>query len=491
MGPYERDVRAMMITRRTWAVIAALACCAALAACSSGDSASKHATATAQAGPSADSSGTDWQSYGHDLANTRYNPDETAVNAGSVAKLKPAWSKDKLIGVTGTPVVSNGIVYFGDWLGTVWAVDATSGAPVWTTKVGGQFIGSPAISGDTIFVGSGKTLYALDLKTGVQRWSAVTNDNNFSQINSSPVVVDSLVIEGTAQFEEVVGNSPFTFRGSIGAWDARTGKQVWNLYTTPNDATSGAGAGIWGTPAVSTRLGLLFIGTGPSLSEPTGPLADALLAIDYKTGELKWSHQFTTPDIFSRASGFSGPNADIGASPNLWTDGGRDVIGVGSKNGTYYALDATTGDIIWETEMSPGSVFGGALGSAAFADGMVIASSNIGNGKNGQTNTTKVLALDPTTGKIAWSMQFDGNIFGPISTVDGVAFVGTTTNTMLALDVKTGATLWSHRAPGQIGGGAAIVDGQVLWGYGFTLFSGSGDGGIIAFNLDGSAPATP
>ena len=159
------------------------------------------------------------------------------------------------------------------------------------------------------------------------------------------------MIAGTAQFEEVVGKAPFTFRGSIGAWGAQTGKQAWNFYTTPNDATSGSGEGIWGTPAVSTKLGLLYIGTGPNLSEPSGPLADSLLAIDYKTGTLKWSHQFTTPDIFSSASSFSGKNADIGASPNLWTTKGREIVGAGSKNGTYYALDAATGRS-WETPMT-------------------------------------------------------------------------------------------------------------------------------------------
>ena len=63
-----------------------------------------------------------------------------------------------------------------------------------------------------------------------------------------------LVFQGTAQFEEVVGKAPFSFRGSIGAFNASTGKLVWNFYPTPNNATSGAGEGIWSTPAVDTRL---------------------------------------------------------------------------------------------------------------------------------------------------------------------------------------------------------------------------------------------
>jgi polyvinyl alcohol dehydrogenase (cytochrome) len=456
-----------------------VAICALLAAaCSGGGSGAGGKTATARAALPADLGATNWASYGHDLWNTRLNPNEKTINVGSAGSLGEVWSKQDLIGVTGTPVVADGVAYYGDWLGAVWAVHADTGEKIWSTKVGGQFIGSPAVSGDAVFVGSGKTLTALDEKTGAMRWQAVTNDNAFSQINSSPIVVDGMVIEGTAQFEEVVGNTPFTFRGSIGAWDAATGKQAWNFFTTPNDSTSGAGEGIWGTPAVDTTRGLLYIGTGPNLSQPPGPLADALLAIDYKTGTLKWSHQFNQGDIFSRASNFSGPNADIGASPNLWTAGGRDFVGAGSKNGTYYALDRATGQVVWQTPMTAGGPFGGALGSAAFVDGKVIASSNEGDAPQ---KKSKVMALDPATGAIRWTVELDGYIFGPVSAAPGVAFVGTDSAEMVGLDVRTGAKVWTFKAPAQVGGGASLVDGRLLWGYGFTLFAGAGKGGIISF----------
>ena len=115
------------------------------------------------------------------------------------------------------------------------------------------------------------------------------------------MVVDGLVLQGTASFENIVNKDTYTFRGSIGAYDAATGAEKWKFYTTPNDTTSGAGAGIWSTPAVDTKRGLLFVGTGQSLTEPTAPLADSILAIDYRTGKLAWSRQFTYPDVFSAA----------------------------------------------------------------------------------------------------------------------------------------------------------------------------------------------
>ena len=148
----------------------------ATAACSS----SSH---TAAADP-------EWTSYGHDLANTRTNAAETTINASNAGGLKESWSKDGLVGLTGTPVVAQGVAYFGDWQGALWAVDAGSGREVWKTQLGGTFIGSPAVADSFVYAASGKTLYALDVKTGKVRWSAVTNDNNFSQINSSPIVID-------------------------------------------------------------------------------------------------------------------------------------------------------------------------------------------------------------------------------------------------------------------------------------------------------------
>ena len=149
-------------------------------------------------------------------------------------------------------MVVGGTAYFGDWKGQVHAVAATTGRPLWTTTLsGGDVVGSPAVAGPRVFVGIGKTLYALNRTTGAILWQAVTNANTYSQINASPIVVGTLVILGTAQFEEVVGKAPFRFRGSVGAFDASSGKMIWDFYTTPNNATSGAGEGS-GPPRPST-----------------------------------------------------------------------------------------------------------------------------------------------------------------------------------------------------------------------------------------------
>ena len=465
-------------TRRLFLVVGVTGA-AALASCSIPASGSVLSTGAGKAAT--------WPMYGHDLAGTRSNSAETEIDSSSVGSLVPSWSLSGLIGVTGTPVVAGGLAYFGDWKGQVHAVETNSGRPVWTTPVqGGDVVGSPAIDGRRVFVAIGKTLYALDRGTGRILWQSVTNANPYSQINASPVVAGGLVFQGTAQFEEVVGKAPFSFRGSIGAFSVSTGKLIWNFYATPNNATSGPGEGIWSTPAVDTRLGLLYVGTGQNLDSPSGPLADSLLAIHYMTGKLAWSRQFNHPDVFSTAD-FTGKDADVGASPNLWTAKGKALVGVGSKNGTYYAMNRRNGRLVWEAHLAPGSTFGGALGSAAVVGDRIIASSNIGDpSSNATTNTSVVDALDAATGHVAWTRHFAGNVFGPVSAVTGLAFVGTDKGTMTALAVSNGRTLWSYRAPDKVGGGPSIVDGRVLWGYGFTLFSGSGQGGVINFAVSAS-----
>jgi polyvinyl alcohol dehydrogenase (cytochrome) len=83
------------------------------------------------------------------------------------------------------------------------------------------------------------------------------------------------------------------------------------------------------------------------------------------------------------------------------------------------------------------------------------------------------------------SPDLSGKILGPVSAVHGVVFVPTDSSALFALDTRTGAQLWTFRAPDKSACGPSIVDGRVLWGYGFTLFSGAGKGGIMSFSLPG------
>ena len=159
------------------------------------------------------------------------------------------------------------------------------------------------------------------------------------------------------------------------------------------------------------------------------------------------------------------------------------MVGVGDKRGVYHALDRATGEVVWEAEMTPGSLLGGVIGTSAYAEGVIYVGSNVGDPvSNGPTGTTEVLALAAADGEVLWRHEMEGAIYAPITTTPGLVYAASTSGTMAILDAETGEERWSHQAPDQVGGGASVVDGVVYWGYGFSLFgSGSGKGGLLAF----------
>ncbi len=421
--------------------------------------------------------------YGRNHHNTRFAANEHRITRGTVGQLTPDWSIGDLGGVVGTPAVVGGVAFFGDWNGNLHAVNVRTGQQRWQQHLGPSIVAAPAVDGAFVYAATGNTLFGLDRTTGAIRWSAVTNANPYAQISASPIVVDGLVLQGTASFEVFVKESHYTFQGTIGAYDASTGRQEWRFTTTPNDASDGAGIGIWSTPAVDRQLGLLYVGTGQNLSPPAGPLEDSILALDYRTGALRWSRQFTSDDVFS--AGYpGGHDYDFGASPNLWTAQGRALVGDGDKAGYYYALDRTTGRVVWQTALTPGGPFGGEIGSAAVVDGeMILGANGLAPGTEAPGAGSEVIALDSSTGALLWRHPLPGTIFGPVSAVRGVAFVGTSSGLMTALDTSNGATDWSYQAPGPVACGPSISNGQLLWGYGYTFGPGTSTGGLISFSL--------
>ena len=296
---------------------------------------------------------------------------------------------------------------------------------MWHTAIPGGFIvGAPAIDGDGVFIGNGHTLYRVDRAAGTINWQTSTNQKPLAQINGSPVVVGSLVLQATAgiqkesgpdeqlpghdrRLRQDVGQGSMALLHDARRCDRRIGRRhlVHTVHRpSKRDCCSSAPA---------TRA------PNPRRRSPT------LSSLDLETGTLKWSRQFTPRDVFPKGNP-TGKDVDVGASPNLWRSDGQDLVGVGDKGGNYHALDRDTGKPVWQTSLTPGSVFGGVIGSAAFVDGELVMSSNVGDPKtNAPTNASKVFAVDPANGHIKWtSAPLDGKVFAPINAVPGVAFVG-------------------------------------------------------------------
>jgi polyvinyl alcohol dehydrogenase (cytochrome) len=246
---------------------------------------------------------------------------------------------------------------------------------------------------------------------------------------------------------------------------------------------------VWSTAAVDERRGLAYVGTGQGYVRPVGDLTDALLALCLTDGSIAWHRQFTADDVWNVfGGGFFGKDYDIGASPNLFRIGRRDVVGAGDKGGRYAAFDRDTGATIWRSRLCAGSHFGGVMTTAAVAGGSIWTTCNTvpATAFKEQDVThpyfdwpsiqrppafTDLMRLDAATGHIKWRRRVPGITFGAVTEAGGVVFVPNTDGQFRALAARSGRVLWTARPGAPMGGGATVAGGEVLIGYGVQFGS--------------------
>ncbi len=433
---------------------------------------------------------TAWPTYGLDHANSVHNRTESTLSAANVDQLEEAW-RIETGGVTGTPAVVDGVVYFGDWLGTVRAVSADDGTVIWEQGVSpAQISASVAVTDEAVVTGDlAGVLFALDRDTGEQLWSTSLNPLAAS-LFASPVVIENIVVIGMTD-TELEAEDP-EFRASVVAVDLEDGSERWRTYTDPDDDGTRTWVPIWSSVAYDPERGWVFVGTG-NTNDPGGegagspgerastdlPLANGVLTLDRETGEIVWFHKLVEAD--------QRRDFDVGASPNLFTIGDRDVVGVGGKSGDYVVLDRDSGEMIWKTHLAEGSAIGGVMSTAAIGEGTVYVPSNDG-GERGGT----IFALSASDGSILWQQRFEDEaiIGGSMALANGVLYrtiwdAPAPRGTVVALDAENGAILWTSVMDAPLAGGSSIVDGTLYVGYGSgappTLRSTSG--GLIAYRL--------
>ena len=305
-------------------------------------------------------------------------------------------------------------------------------------------------------------------------------------------MVGDLVILGVASVELALPKSDYTFRGSVLALDVDDGTEVWRTSITNDDATGGAGGSVWSSAAVDPDRGILYIGTGQSYEEPASALTDSLLALDIGSGAIVWHRQFTAGDVFTFWNQ-DGPDADIGASPNLFTTGGRDLVGVGDKAGHYVAFDRDTGQTVWMVTLPTGNRLGGIMTTAAEADGTIYLSSNRWGTNildfHDPAHASTTYALDAADGHVVWSTDLPSPAFGAFTIANGVLYQTTVEGTVYALRADTGAVLWSDEPGADLGGGVSVVNGTLYVGYGFWFIGAPADplGGVVAYRVSPTA----
>jgi polyvinyl alcohol dehydrogenase (cytochrome) len=173
----------------------------------------------------------------------------------------------------------------------------------------------------------------------------------------------------------------------------------------------------------------------------------------------------------------------------------RELVGAGQKSGKYWALDPDTGAVLWVTQAGPGGTAGGLQWGSA-VDGRRIYTANANSdlvpwpGAGGSTSGVWS-ALDANTGQVLWQTRPSGggSTSGPVTTTNGVVFgcsLDRSNGYMYALDAATGVELWKFSSGGSCLSGAAISRGELFWGSGYgNLFGtfGSPNNKLYAFAL--------
>ena len=486
--------------------------------------------------------GNGWNSAGGDRQNTRYAASESKISPATVGALTKKWEVTTGADVSATPAVDAQRVYVPDWAGNLYAVDRATGAVVWQKKVADltgvtgdlarvtpAFTDTALVFGDQgPLLGGGGWVVAVDKATGNLLWRTQIETHPAAVITQSATIFNGVVYVGTSSQEEARAAFGFpccTFRGSVVALDLTSGAILWKTYMTPS--TEYPGNAVWGSsPAVDTKRGSLYVATGNNYDAPddilqciadhpddpigqqgclpADDLFDAIVSLDLRTGAVKWATRAMPHDTWTVACIFelpncpspAGPDYDFGQAPALFSvkiDGkARDLVGAGQKSGDYWALDATTGGVVWKTTTGPGGTAGGLQWGSA-VDGKRVytanANSNLKPWPAGSTDTRGIWSgLDAVSGAIIWQTrpEHGGGTSGPVTTANGVVF-GCSLDPdgwMYALDAATGLVLWSFESGGSCLSGAAISNGTVYWGSGYSNFGfGTPNNKLYAFGL--------
>src|SRR5262249_35950512 len=160
-------------------------------------------------------------------------------------------------------------------------------------------------------------VYTLDAATGAVIWKKRVDDHEATRLTGAAAIHDGTVFIPVASWEETRALGPAypccTFRGSIVALRASDGSLVWKQYTIRPEAklvgTSRAGApqwgpsgaGVWATPTLDVKRGLLYVTTGDNYSSPPTDTSDSVMALELKTGQIVWSRQMTKGDAYNSA----------------------------------------------------------------------------------------------------------------------------------------------------------------------------------------------
>jgi polyvinyl alcohol dehydrogenase (cytochrome) len=493
--------------------------------------------------------------WGFDELNTHSVPADIArLPASDIPRLKVKWAfaYPGALRARSRPTFAMGALFVGSQDGSVYALDAKTGCVRWTFATNAE-VRTPVVlqpwsadkppAAPLAFFGDliGRA-YAINALTGALVWKVKADDHPSTTLTGAPVYHDGIVYVPVSSLEEASADPTYpccTFRGSVLALDAATGRVLWKTYTideparvlgkTPSGTTINgpSGAPIWNTPTLDVKRGLLYVGTGNNYSQPANDRSNAIMAFDLKTGAIRWRWQVVPGDVWNVGCMIGndncppdpGPDYDIGAGTMLLRGkDGKERIYVGLKSGVALAIDPDKHDgRLWDRKVGRGSIQGGIqFGLASDRERLYVPIADMreshddsSNARDAEEPRPGLYALDPMSGELIWSAlpdevcrgrQFcDPGILASIAVVPGAVFAGHMDGRVRAYDASDGHVLWQYDSTeeiatvsgvkargGSIGGGGPVVfDGMVYANSGYGLYFHMPGNLLVAFSVDG------
>jgi quinohemoprotein ethanol dehydrogenase len=456
------------------------------------------------------SAGNNWLLNGRTFDEKHFSPLQQITDK-NVSSLGLAWflNIDSGMGIVAEPIVVDGVIYVSAPLSKVYAVDAASGKQLWMfdphvrldQAINGSYSartnGGVAVWEGKVYVGTGDCrLVAADAATGKQIWEATVCEPTQTGITGAPHVAKGKILIGYNGSDDGV-------RGSLAAYDANTGKEMWRFWTVPGDPAkpfeakalemaaktwSGkdswriGGGDAWNAITYDDETGLVIFGTagaGVDYGELSSIkvqgdklFSGCIIALNADTGEYAWHFQTSSP-------GMQTENNHI-LMADLTIDGEkRRVAMTAPKNGFFYVLDAKTGkpisakplvNTIWAKSFDlqtgralevPKSAGGGrqwtvhnwwpmsysqltGLVYIPTTDRRVATKAAVESGESGQGLSGRLIAWDPVAQSARWSVEEDIAVNGGVlSTAGNLVFQGQGTGEFAAYSADSGKKLWS------------------------------------------------
>lgn len=472
----------------------------------------------------------DWLTYSGNYAGYRHSS-QSRISRNNIQRVRLAWasqlpSEDRSL--ESSPIVVADRLFVTESPEGVSALDARTGAILWEFHrpvpaniplCCGAHNRGVAVLGKRVYVETlDAHLLALDADSGAKVWDVEVADWRVGySMTAAPLAIDDRILVGVA-------GGDFGIRGFVAAYSASDGTQLWRSYTIPAagepgnetwgyDSWQHGGVATWNIGAYDPNLGLVYWGTGnpdPVFNSKIRPgnnlYANSILALDVRTGQLRWYYQFTPQDDHDWDSAQQPVLADI-----EWQGQAVPALFLANRNAFFYALNRSTGRFLfakpfakqtWASGFSPdgraipipdahpsptGTVIWPAASGGtnwwapsfdpkrhlmfvpsvdvadlffnvdppAFRDGKIYLAGGFERAHN-QPITVAIRAIEVTTGELRWDSTLDaggaevsGEVGGVLSTDGGLVFGGYGYE-FVAFDADTGERLWNTPLGGMI-----------------------------------------